>query len=91
MKIEGMIKAVGAAIAAGGADVTQILKIEIFDDKGDGKWKDLRDLMQKPLAITLEPTQMSFGDSPARKGSVETSATVKATKKIKKTKDLITV
>lgn len=88
MKIQGMIKAVGAAIAAGGADVTQILKIEVFDKEGTGKWMDLRDLMQKPLIITLEATQMSFGEGSSGHDAVETTATRRGRKK--KTKDLVT-
>lgn len=72
MKIEGMIKSIQAAIAAGGADVTQVLKIEILE----GDWRDLRDLMQKPIKIVIEPSQMTFGDkNPMAKDSVDTTAT----------------
>jgi len=61
MKIKGMIKSVQASIAAGGADVTQILKVEVFDDGNGSAWKDLRPYMQKPLEITIEASQMEFG------------------------------
>lgn len=85
MKIEGMIKSVQAAIAAGGADVTQILKIEVLD----GNWRDLRDMMQKPIKITIEASQMNFGDRhPLEKESVETTAT---SKRGRKKKELATV
>jgi hypothetical protein len=78
MKIEGMIKSVQAAIAAGGADVTQILKIEVLE----GDWRQLRDLMQKPIKITIEASQMTFGEkSPMDKGSVETTGTTRGRKK----------
>ncbi|QOR55560.1 MAG: hypothetical protein UMS36scaffold28_50 [Phage 59_13] len=71
MKVQGMIKAIQASIAAGGADVTQVLKIEIFGDE----WHDLRGFMQKPLEITIEQSQMEFGkDSPMKEGSIETTA-----------------
>ncbi len=83
MRIKGMIKAIGAGIAAGGADVTQILKIEVFEDD----WKNLRDFMQKPLEITLEASQMTFGESKA--GSHDTTAT--NGKRGRKKKDLVTV
>lgn len=70
MKVQGMIKTIQASIAAGGADVTQMLKIEIFGNE----WHDLRHLMQKPLEITIEQSQMEFGkDSPMKDGSVETT------------------
>lgn len=69
MKIKGMIKSVQAAIAAGGADVTQVLKVEILE----GNWHELRDLMQKPIEITIEASQMEFGGgkSPLDEGAVE--------------------
>lgn len=71
MKVQGMIKAIQASIAAGGADVTQMLKIEIFGNE----WHDLRHLMQKPLEITIEQSQMEFGkESPMKEGSIETTA-----------------
>jgi hypothetical protein len=67
MRIEGMIKNISAAIAAGGADVTQTLKIEVF-----GEFKDLRALMQKPLKITLEASQMELSErSPMADGAID--------------------
>jgi hypothetical protein len=70
MKIDGMIKSVQAAIAAGGADVTQTLKIEVFGD-----FKDLRGLMQKPLKITLEASQMELTETnPMATHAVDTTA-----------------
>ncbi len=72
MKIKGMIKSVQASIAAGGADVTQMLKIEVFEDD----WKDLRRFMQKPLEITIEASQMEFGGkSPLSAGAVDAEVT----------------
>jgi len=70
MKIKGMIKSVQASIAAGGADVTQMLKVEVFEDD----WKDLRKFMQKPLDITIETSQMEFGHkdkSPMAEGAID--------------------
>ncbi len=58
MHVEGIIKSVQASVAAGGADIQQIVKLEIF-----GEWKDLRDMMQRPLKITLEPSQVTFGET----------------------------
>lgn len=72
MKVEGMIKVIQASIAAGGADVTQVLKFEIF-----GKdWHDLRQYMQKPLIIDIEVSQTEFGkdDNPMAENSVPTTA-----------------
>jgi hypothetical protein len=74
MKIVGIIKSVQSAIAAGGADITQTLKIEISDSESTDKFKDLRDYMQKPLLITLEAKQLEFGkdSNPMAKGAIET-------------------
>jgi len=69
MRLEGTIKSVQASIAPGGADIVQIVKMEVF-----GEWKNLRDLMSRPLEIKIEPMQLELGNQPDN-GSVETEAT----------------
>lgn len=79
MRIKGMIKSVQASIAAGGADVKQELKIEVFEDG----WKDLRRFMQKPLEITIEASQMEFGSgkSPMADGAIDATVSRNGRKK----------
>lgn len=86
MKIEGTIKSLKAANAIGMADVSQIIQLEVY---GDTAWRDLRGLMQKPLDIEFTVKQMKFGEKAV--DAVETSAAVRGQKKVKKTKDLVTV
>lgn len=86
MKLEGTIKSLRAANAVGMADVSQIVQFEVY---GDHAWAELREMMQKPLDITLTTKQMRFGEK--SKDTVETSATVTGPKKAKKAKELVTV
>ena len=79
MKIEGVIKSMRAANAAGMADVSQIVQFEVY---GDDTWRQLRGLMQKPLLIELTPKQMKFGEK--SDDSVETTASVRGGRKKKK-------
>ncbi len=83
MQLEGIIKSVQAAIAAGGADITQTLKVEILQ----GDFRQLRDLMQKPVRLTIEASQMEFGKEPS--GAVDTTATNGKRGRKKKEKELV--
>ncbi len=70
MHIEGTIKSMRAAMSAGMADVSQIIQLEVY---GEDNWREIRNLMRKPLKITIEASQMTFGET--QPGAVDTTAT----------------